>query len=198
VKTNKNRTNLSTKDQVDTEQIVFVHQDGTPNGEVGPKLASHNRQTRLHLAFSCYIVRKSDGKLLITKRALHKKVWPSVWTNSFCGHVSPNETVDAALQRRAEYELGLTTLEAVKMVMPDYTYKTPPYNGIIEHEFCPIFIAYTNDTPQLNPDEVAAFAWVDVAQYEQQLLGDRANTFSWWAKDQYQHIKHYLRQAKTT
>ena len=30
------------------ELIVFVNKDGTPTGEVGPKLASHTADTKLH------------------------------------------------------------------------------------------------------------------------------------------------------
>jgi hypothetical protein len=36
---------------MDTEKIVFVNEDGTPTGEIGPKLASHTARTKLHLAF---------------------------------------------------------------------------------------------------------------------------------------------------
>ena len=46
------------------EQIVFVDESGQPTGESGPKLASHTANTKLHLAFSCYIFRKSDKKFL--------------------------------------------------------------------------------------------------------------------------------------
>jgi len=85
------------------EQIVFVDENGQPNGEVGPKLESHTANTRLHLAFSCYIFRKSDNKFLVTQRALSKKVWPGVWTNSVCGHPAPGEAIEDAIRRRASY-----------------------------------------------------------------------------------------------
>lgn len=92
------------------EQIVFVNEDGTPTGEIGPKLESHNASTRLHRAFSCYILRRSDNKFLVTQRALSKKVWPGVWSNSFCGHPMPGETIEDAIRRRGSFELGLTNL----------------------------------------------------------------------------------------
>ena len=144
----------------DIEQIVFVHEDGTPTGKTGPKLASHTLDTKLHLAFSCYVFRKSDNAFLITQRALSKKVWPGVWTNSVCGHPAPGEALEATVHRRAAYELGMHDLENITCVLPQYRYTTPPYNGIIENEFCPVFIAYSDGKLAPNPEEVEAYQWV--------------------------------------
>ncbi|HET6288986.1 MAG TPA: isopentenyl-diphosphate delta-isomerase, partial [Amycolatopsis sp.] len=52
--------------EVDTERIVYVTEDGEPTGETAPKLAAHHEHTRLHLAFSCYLLRSGDQALLIT------------------------------------------------------------------------------------------------------------------------------------
>src|SRR4026207_710448 len=98
---------------VSIEQIVFVGENGKPTGEVGPKLESHTNNTKLHLAFSCYIFRKSDKKFLVTQRALSKKVWPGVWTNSVSGHPMPKEAMEDAIRRRAQYEVGLEQLDEI-------------------------------------------------------------------------------------
>ena len=173
----------------ETEQIVFVDQSGKPTGEVGPKLASHTANTRLHLAFSCYIFRGSDKAFLLTQRALSKKVWPGVWTNSVCGHPAPGESIEAAIRRRAKDELGLTKLENITCILPSYTYTTPPFNGIIENEFCPVFIAHSNQEPQPNPNEVEAYKWLAWKDYER-MLQDQAQVMSYWAKDQYKQLRH--------
>lgn len=173
---------------MDTEQIVFVREDGTPTGEIGPKLASHNAQTKLHLAFSCYIFRKSDNKLLLTQRAFSKKVWPGVWTNSVCGHPMPGERLTDAILRRSAYELGILTVEQIRCVLPAYRYTTPPYHGIIENEFCPVHVAYTSEEPQKNPEEVEAYKWVDWPEYAR-FLEQTPEQVSYWAKDQYQQLK---------
>jgi len=170
------------------ELIVFVDEDGRPTGETGPKLESHTDKTRLHLAFSCYIFREVDGKFLVTQRALTKKVWPGVWTNSVCGHPMPGEAIEDAIRRRAKYELGIDQLEGISCVLPDYRYTTPPYNGIIENEFCPVFVAYTDDKPAPNPDEVEAYKWLAWAEYVR-MLEQQPDAMSYWAKDQYKQLK---------
>lgn len=173
----------------ESEQIVFVHEDGTPTGETGPKLASHTADTKLHLAFSCYVFRQSDNKFLLTQRALSKKVWPGVWTNSVCGHPAPGETLENAIRRRAAFELGIETLEDITNILPDYRYTTPPFGGIIENEFCPVFIAYTSAEPAPNPDEVEAYMWVSWQEYVRMLAKQPAD-MSYWAKDQYERLRN--------
>jgi len=170
------------------EEIVFVNEHGQPTGEVGPKLESHTANTKLHLAFSCYVFRKSDNAFLLTQRALSKKVWPGVWTNSFCGHPAPDETMEHAIRRRAEFELGITDLADIACTLPNYRYTTPPYNGIIENEFCPVFTAFVEGDPHPNPDEVEAYRWLTWPEYVQ-LLADQPDTMSYWAKDQYKQLK---------
>lgn len=172
----------------ETEQIVFVDESGNPTGETGPKLESHGLNTRRHLAFSCYIFRPSDNKFLVTQRAKSKKVWPGVWTNSVCGHPAPGEAMEDAIRRRAEYELGIKTLNNITCVLPQYGYTTPPYNGIVENEFCPVYVAWASADIKPNPDEVEAYQWLDWPDYVL-MLSDGMTDTSYWAKDQYTQLK---------
>ncbi|MDQ7806619.1 isopentenyl-diphosphate Delta-isomerase [Amycolatopsis sp. A133] len=179
---------MDTAIEPETEQVVFVTEDGEPTGETGPKLASHHEHTRLHLAFSCYVLRRSDNALLITQRALHKKVWPGVWTNSVCGHPAPGETLEDAVRRRAGYELGLPSLSGLHCVLPKYRYRTPPFQGIVENEFCPVFAAWADAEPSPNSDEVGDWRWVTWTDYTK-LLNDTTANMSYWAKDQFSQLK---------
>lgn len=169
------------------ELIVFVNEDGTPTGETGPKLQSHTADTRLHLAFSCYVF-DDRGELLVTKRAHTKKVWPGVWTNSVCGHPAPGEKIEDAIKRRLYFELGMTAND-IKVVLPSYTYKTPPYNGIIEHEFCPVYIARTTSKPKPNPEEVEQYTWMAWEEFVRNAQADTGDVWSWWCKDQAGQLK---------
>lgn len=172
-----------------TEQIVFVDENGQPTGQTGPKLESHTDRTKLHLAFSCYIFRKKDKQFLVTQRALAKKVWPGVWTNSVCGHPAPGESMQDAIRRRAKYELGIDLLDNIFCVLPDYRYTTPPYNDIIENEFCPVFVAYTDQEPSPNPEEVEDYEWLPWPAFVK-TLHDETYNVSYWAKDQYGRLKN--------
>lgn len=168
------------------EQIVYVHSDGTPTGEIAPKLDAHTANTRLHSAFSCYIF-NDRGEVLVTRRAHRKKVWPDVWTNSVCGHPAPDEPREDAVFRRASYELGMK-LRDLQLILPTYTYKAPPYNGIIEHEFCPVYVAFAGSDTQPNPEEVEDYKWLPWADFTNQLAKDASDVWSWWCKDQVNHL----------
>lgn len=167
----------------ETDRVVLLDYKFQPLGEA-LKTEVHNATTQLHLAFSCYIF-NDNNELLVTQRAVTKKVWPGVWTGSFCGHPAPGEDMQDAIIRRADFELN-TKLKNIRQVVSDYAYITPPYKGIVEHEFCPIYFAQLKDPLiPLNPnkDEVEDFRWTSV----ELILHDIAyqeDVYSYWFKDQ--------------
>jgi len=167
-----------------TELIVLVNELGEPVG-TAEKLASHHADTPLHLAFSCYVF-NGKGELLVTRRADSKKVWPGVWTNSLCGHPAPGESMEQAIQRRLKQELGMTARD-IKVVLPTYRYQTPPFNGIIENEFCPVYVARAQSQLKLNPAEVASCKWLSWGKFVTATHAEK--NWSWWCKDQLKKLK---------
>jgi len=71
----------------------------------------------LHRAFSAFVFRPSDGKLLLQQRASEKITFPDMWTNTCCSH--PLDDFEAekierdqlgvriAASRKLEHELGI-------------------------------------------------------------------------------------------
>src|SRR5215469_14055403 len=140
------------------QELVVLVDDN--NEEIGtmPKLEAHNADTPLHRAFSCYVFNK-DGKFLLTQRALSKKVFPGMWTNSCCGHPGQGEKTEDAIKRRLEFELGLEPV-SLKVVLPNFRYRAV-MDGIVENEICPVYIATVSKEPKPNPAEVEAYEWVE-------------------------------------
>ena len=162
------------------EHIVLLDESGNEIGEAD-KLRAHHSHTPLHRAFSCYIFNQ-DGQFLVTQRALSKKVWPGVWTNSVCGHPAPGEAYEDAIVRRAHDELGMD-IKDIRLVLPNYRYVTPAFQGIIENEMCPVFVARQASDVVPNPDEVEAYKWMPWEGYLE-ALRDHADLYSYWTKEQ--------------
>ena len=172
-----------------SDLIVLVDESGEPTG-IAEKLSSHHADTPLHLGFSCYVF-DADGDFLATRRSPMKAVWPGVWTNSVCGHPAPGESFVEAIERRLDQELGMTA-STIEVVMPDYVYRTPPFRGIIEHEFCPVFIARAESEPRPNLAEVAAYRWMRWRDFVYAAQADTADVFSWWCKNQLARMPELL------
>ncbi|WP_165063200.1 isopentenyl-diphosphate Delta-isomerase [Marisediminicola senii] len=140
-----------------TELVVLLDDHGNAIG-TADKAAVHTTDTALHQAFSCHL-HDASGRVLVTRRALAKRTWPGVWTNSFCGHPAPGEDIEHALARRAMQELGVT-VQSVSVVLDDFRYRAVDASGIVENEICPVYTAVTTDEIRPNPDEVSEWAWL--------------------------------------
>jgi isopentenyl-diphosphate delta-isomerase len=161
------------------EYVVLIDEK---NNEIGiaPKETVHTKDTPLHRGFSAFIF-NDKHQLLLTKRASTKKTFPSVWTNTVCGHPGEGETVTDAAKLRLEYELGLVVSD-IKEVAP-YRYRFADCNGIMENEICPILIGYTNDDPTPETDEVDEWKWID---WEEFLNDIKSNPviYSPWSREE--------------
>jgi len=142
------------------DEVVLLSPDGTPIGRA-PKAAVHGADTPFHLAFSCHL-RDDEGRLLVTRRALGKRSWPGVWTNSFCGHPEPGEAVADAVRRHARTELGVL-LADLELELPLFQYQATDPAGVVENELCPVYSARIASELAPNPAEVMEYRWVDPA-----------------------------------
>ncbi|WP_184922469.1 isopentenyl-diphosphate Delta-isomerase [Saccharothrix ecbatanensis] len=160
------------------EQVVLLDESGVGIG-VADKASVHHSSTPLHLAFSSYVF-DSEGRLLLTRRALHKKTWPGVWTNTCCGHPAPDEPMDTAVARRLFDELGLKDV-TLDLVLPAFRYRAVMENGVTENEMCPVFRGLVTGDPTLNPDEVDSFEWAPWAEFAPAVLAGARPISPWCA-----------------
>jgi isopentenyl-diphosphate delta-isomerase len=156
--------------------VVLLDEQGHAVGSA-PKRDVHTDTTPLHLAFSCYVF-DHGGRLLLTRRALHKPTWPGAWTNSYCGHPGPGEVLADALTRRAEQELGVR-LTGLSLALPAFRYQAVMANGVRENEMCPVFTALTEERVEADPEEVADALWVDWATFREDVLAGRREVSPW-------------------
>ncbi len=139
------------------ERVVLLDPQHQPIGSM-PKDQVHGAETPLHLAFSVYVF-DADGRFLVTRRALAKRTWGGVWTNSCCGHPQPGEDVGQAARRRLGQELGLH-VAALHLALPDFSYRAVSAEGVVENEVCPVYTAEAAGDPVADPAEVADWRWV--------------------------------------
>ncbi len=150
------------------ELVVLVDDQNNVLG-TKPKDEVHTKDTPLHRAFSLFLF-NSKKQLLVTKRAVSKKTFPGVWTNTVCGHPGPDETPEIAAGRRLKDELGITSGD-IRLVSP-YRYRFADKNGIVENEICPILVGHADTDPTPNPSEIDDWKWMDW----QEFLGETQNT----------------------
>lgn len=143
------------------DQVVLVDNDGVDIG-AADRSSVHTAETPLHRAFSLYLM-DEEGRLLLTRRALSKRSWPGVWTNSCCGHPRPGEDDVDAVYRRAKEELGVE-VRNISPILPDFRYSATDASGIVEREICPVYRGDI-DSRDLSPDpeEVEEYFLVDPA-----------------------------------
>ena len=161
------------------DKIVYVDENGSAIGTES-KLAAHNSDTKLHRAFSVFLFNRR-GELLLQQRALSKKTWPGVWSNSCCGHVMLHEATEDAATRRLKFELGFRDVD-LRMTLTDFRYRAEK-DGVVENEICPVLVGFTESEPAANPSEVADTRWVEWNDFLAS-LDDPANEISPWAKEE--------------
>lgn len=157
------------------EKVVLLDDNLNSIGET-EKATVHTMETPLHLAFSCFIF-NGRGELLVQQRALSKITWPGVWSNSCCGHPMPGESVEDAVYRRLKHELGYDKQDLqIFEALPDFRYKAE-FKGVVENEFCPVWIARCDKLPNPNPDEVNDYKYISWNEFIECILDPTCSDF---------------------
>lgn len=160
------------------ELVVLVDEQNNFLGTT-PKETVHTANTPLHRGFSAFIF-DFEGKLLLQQRSHTKKTWPSVWSNSCCGHPGLEENNIDAARRRLKHELNLEVSDLFEV--EPYRYKFTR-DEVMENEICPILVGFTNNLPTANPDEVEATKWQDWRVFIEEIKNNPQNWSDWCVEE---------------
>ncbi|MCT4622015.1 MAG: isopentenyl-diphosphate Delta-isomerase [Schleiferiaceae bacterium] len=156
------------------EYVILVDEQDNELGLM-EKIEAHEKGV-LHRAFSVFIL-NSKNQLLLQQRALHKYHSPGLWTNTCCSHPRKGESNLAAANRRLMEEMGM---EADLEKLLDFVYRAEFENNMIEHELDHVFIGNSESDPVINPEEVAAFKWMDLDELRKDIKEQPQDYTPWF------------------
>lgn len=179
------------------EKCILVDEQDNAIGAMDKKtchLMENINKGLLHRAFSAFIFRPSDGKLLLQQRASEKITFPDMWTNTCCSHPLDDfeeEKIEegqfgvrSAASRKLEHELGIPQSQTP---VDEFQYLTKihylaPSNGMWgEHEVDYILFLTADVTVTPNKNEIRDYKYVDKAEL-QAMFDDSSNSFTPWFK----------------
>ncbi|KAF7339483.1 Isopentenyldiphosphate isomerase [Mycena sanguinolenta] len=179
------------------ERCILVDEQDNAIGAMDKKtchLMENINKGLLHRAFSAFVFRPSDGKLLLQQRASEKITFPDMWTNTCCSHPLDDFEeekmekdqlgVRVAATRKLEHELGIP---ASQVPADQFQYLTrihylAPSNGMWgEHEVDYILFITADVTVTPNPNEIRDHKYVDKAEL-QAMFDAPGNSFTPWFK----------------
>ena len=103
---------------------------------------------------------RPDGKVLLGLRAPSKKVWPRHW-DTVGGHVEDGESLDAALVREAQEEVGVTPT-GFRLIATVRERQPEIYGDALHHIYA--VTAWQGGEPSNICDEHTELKWFSVSE----------------------------------
>jgi isopentenyldiphosphate isomerase len=135
---------MQDRDQI--EIFPIVDEQGNTIGEASRSVCHDGISKLLHPVVHLHVF-NSAGELFMQKRGITKDIQPGKWDTSVGGHVSPGESVEEALAREAEEELGLKNF--IPEFLLKYIWESPR-----ERELVNSFSTILDEYPVINGDEI--------------------------------------------
>ncbi len=176
----------------DSEPLILVD---AQDREIGyqDKLTCHTGEGILHRAFSIFIF-NSAGEMLLQQRSTSKRLWPMYWSNSCCSHPRRGESMDGAVVRRLEQELGFC---ASLQYLYKFIYQVPYLDLGAEHELCSVFVGQSEEPIQANENEIASWRYISGLELEREMQ-QMPEQFTPWFKLEWQRLKTDYRDVLQT
>ena len=143
------------------EYLILVDEKDNPIG-TEEKVKCHLPKGILHRAFTALLFDK-NGRLVLTKRAKEKMLWPNDWDGTVASHPRENETYVSSGERRMPEELGI-------QCKLDYLFKFEyhvPYKDVgSENEICGTLIGIVDDSSQFRKieGEIDEIKWISAKE----------------------------------
>ena len=171
-----------------SEELILVDE---LDREIGARAKSecHEGHGILHRAFSIFVLNDKD-ELLLQQRSGEKPLWPNYWSNTCCSHPRVGETMEEAVSRRLEQELGFSCpLEFL------YKFKYQACYGRVgaEHEYCWVYYGRYTGELDVNVSEIADWRYVSLDELEDELI-EHPERFTPWFKMEWVHIRENFLQ----
>jgi len=164
------------------ENLIVVDQRDVEIGALS-KAQCHDGAGILHRAFSLFIF-NTQGELLLQQRSAGKRLWPLFWSNSCCSHPRQGETMDVAVERRLDEELGIATkLEFVYK----FSYQARYSELGSENELCSVYLGRSDQSVQANQNEIADSRFFPVEVLEAE-LAQSENRFTPWFRMEWERL----------
>jgi isopentenyl-diphosphate Delta-isomerase len=159
----------------DRDSLILVDEADQGVGHLS-KVLCHEGRGILHRAFSLLIFNAS-GELLLQQRSASKRLWPLYWSNSCCSHPRRAETMEAAIQRRLQEELGL---RCPLHFLFKFQYQAQFDATGAENELCSVFIGRSTAPVRINQDEILAWRWVSPEALTREMAAGAGNFTPWF------------------
>jgi len=130
------------------EFVILVDKNDNPIG-TEEKVKCHLPNGKLHRAFTALLF-DNEGKLILTRRAKEKMLWPNDWDGTFASHPRESETYVSSGERRMPEELGI---EGTLDYLHKFEYHVPYKDIGSENEICGTLIGVVENDTELKEIE---------------------------------------------
>jgi len=143
------------------EYVILVDKNDIPIG-TEEKVKCHLPDGKLHRAFTALLFDK-NGRLVLTRRAKEKMLWPEDWDGTFASHPRESETYVSSGERRMPEELGI---EGKLDYLHKFEYHVPYKNVGSENEICGTLIGVIDESTELKKieGEIDEIKWISAME----------------------------------
>ncbi len=172
------------------EEVILVDEQDKELGLM-EKMEAHEKGV-LHRAFSIFVF-NSKNEVMLHQRAWSKYHSGGLWTNTCCSHPRAGETVVEAAHRRLQEEMGFDCDLEEQF---SFIYKKDLDNELTEHELDHVVFGFTDHQPEINPEEVADWKYMQLEDLKQDIVAN-PNQYTEWFKICLPEVLAHLEKAKS-